>query len=132
MQRFLFTVLAAAIGLTGTGTLAWAMPIKPINVALVDIPNGNQLRGNVSFMGLPKGVAVQVSLRVASHGPDAAYIATGTCTKYKKQYTLKPAINGLSNTVLPTADMVSLFKTPHVVVLPQQLYCGVLKMSTSH
>ena len=129
MQRFFLAIMATTLGLA---TPALAMPIKPINVALVDIPNGTQLRGNASFMGLPKGVQVQVSLKVASHGPDAAYIATGTCTKYKKVYTLKPAINGLSNTVLPTADMISLFKTPHVVVLPKNQYCGVMKSAFSH
>ena len=106
---------------------AQAMPIQPIMVTLRDVPSTNQSRGTVSFQGLPKGVAVQISLKVAGPGPDAALIGTGTCTAYKKLYVLKPARNGLSNTTLPQADMIKLFKTPHVVVMPGLKYCGVLK-----
>ena len=113
------------VGLTGVPTVA--MPIQPIIVTLRDVPSTNQVRGTVSFQGVPRGVAVQISLKAAGPGPDAALIGTGTCTAYKKIYALKPARNGLSNTALPSADMVKLFKTPHVVVMPGLKYCGALK-----
>lgn len=71
---------------------------------------------------------MQVSLKVvAGPGPDAALIGTGTCAGYKRLYTLKSVRNGLSNTTLPSADIVKLFKTPHVVALPGLKYCGPLK-----
>jgi hypothetical protein len=106
-------VLGAIVGVTGD-----AMPIQPYNVTLWDIPSSGQIRGTASFQGLPKGVAVQVSLKAAGPGPDAALIAAGTCTAYNRLYILKPVRNGLSNTTLPTADMVKLFKGHNVVVLP--------------
>jgi hypothetical protein len=123
------------IGILGLGLLfaglpgvpTEAMPIKPITVTLRDMPSTNQMRGTVSFQGLPRGVAVQISLKAAGPGPDAALIGAGTCTSYKKLYALKPARNGLSNTAIPSADMVKLFKTPHVVVMPGLKYCGALK-----
>jgi len=126
MQRITSGVLIAM--LTGLAAArAWAMPIPPIMVTLQDMPSTNQMRGTASFQGLPKGVAVQISLKAAGPGPDAALIGTGTCTAYKKLYALKPVRNGLSNTTLPQADMIKLFKTPHVVVMPGLKYCGVLK-----
>ncbi|HET9392927.1 MAG TPA: hypothetical protein VFO29_05360 [Candidatus Rubrimentiphilum sp.] len=109
-----------------------AMPIKPINVTLWDVPSTNQVRGTISLQGLPKGVSVQISLKAAGPGPDAALIGTGTCTSYKKLYALKPAKNGLSYTTIPSADMVKLFKTPHVVVMPGLKYCGALKSPFLH
>src|SRR5438876_10839062 len=98
------------------------MPVQPITVTLHDVPSTNQTRGTVSFQGLPRGVAVQISLKAAGPGPDAALIGTGTCTSYKKLYALKPARNGLSNTAIIGADIVKLFKTPHVVVMPGLKY----------
>jgi hypothetical protein len=123
------------IGILGLGSLlaglpgapAEAMPIQPITVALRDVASTNQIRGTASFQGLPKGVAVQISLKAAGPGPDAALIGTGICTSYKKLYALKPARNGLSNTAIPGADIAKLFKTPHVVVMPVLKYCGALK-----
>lgn len=109
-----------------------AMPIQPITVSLWDVPSTHQVRGTVSLQGLPRGVAVQISLKAAGPGPDAALIGTGTCTSYKKLYALKPAKNGLSNTAIPSADMVKLFKTPHVVVMPGLKYCGALKSPYLH
>ena len=103
------------------------MPIQPVTVTLGDVPSTGQVRGTVSFQGLPKGVAVQISLKAAGPGPDAALIGTGTCAAYKELYALKPARNGLSNTAIPSADLVKLFKTPHVVVMPGLKYCGPLK-----
>jgi hypothetical protein len=103
------------------------MPIQPVTVTLGDVPSTGQVRGTVSFQGLPKGVAVQISLKAAGPGPDAALIGTGTCAAYRKLYALKPARNGLSNTAIPSADLVKLFKTPHVVVMPGMKYCGPLK-----
>ena len=131
-MRAIIRILGLLLFTALPGVPAAAMPIQPVKVILWDIPNGNQIRGTASFQGLPKGVAVQLSLRVASYGPDTALIGSGTCAAYKKVYALKPAIKGLSNTLLPTANMITLFKTPHVVVLPRDKYCGVLKSAFSH
>jgi hypothetical protein len=120
-------VLGAIIGVSADG-----MPIQPYSVTLWDIPSSGQVRGTASFQGLPKGVAVQVSLKAAGPGPDAALIAAGTCTVYKRLYALKPVRNGLSNTTLPGADMVKLFKGHNVVVLPGLKYCGPVKSSSLH
>jgi hypothetical protein len=127
MQRIARTALAAFI--TGLAAVAPAetMPIQAIAVMLRDVPSTNQTRGTVSFQGLPRGVAVQISLKAAGPGPDSAWIASGTCTSYKTLYALKPVRNGLSNTAIPSADMVKLFKTPHVVVMPGLKYCAALK-----
>lgn len=123
----------AAFALGATLTLAAeAMPIAPLTVTLWDVPNSGQARGTVSFQGLPKGVAVQVSLKAAGPGPDTALIATGTCTAYKKLYALKPIRNGLSNTAIPAGDMIRLFKGQNVVVVPALKYCGALKNKYVH
>ena len=127
MQRILRAALTAIVTGLAIGVPTEAMPIKPITVTLWDVPSTNQVRGTASFQGLPRGVAVQISLKAAGPGPDAALIGTGTCTSYKKLYALKPARNGLSNTAIPVADMVKLFKTPHVLVMPRLRYCGALK-----
>ena len=132
MLRFSYALAAGCALAVLSGLSAKAMPIQPITITLWDVPNGNQIRGTASFMGLPKGVQVQVSLKVAGPGPDTALIGTGTCTSYKKLYALKPAMKGLSNTALPNADMVKLFKTPHVVVLPRLKYCGAIKSKYLH
>src|SRR5436305_2739417 len=126
-MRVIIGILSLGLLFASLSSAPKAMPIQPINVTLRDVPTTNQTRGTVSFQGLPKGVAVQISLKAAGPGPDAALIGAGTCTAYKKLYALKPARNGLSNTALPQADMVKLFKTPHVVVMPGLKYCGVLK-----
>lgn len=132
-MRVIIGIFGVGLFLAGfTGSPTVAMPIKPINVTLWDVPSTNQVRGTASFQGVPRGVAVQISLKAAGPGPDAALIGTGTCTSYKKLYALKPARNGLSNTALPTADMVKLFKTPHVVVMPGLKYCGALKSPYLH
>jgi hypothetical protein len=132
MQRISFAAIAAfLLGIAG-GLAAEAMPIQPLTVTLWDVPPSGQVRGTASFQGLPKGVAVQVSLKVAGPGPDSAVIATGTCTAYKKLYALKPIRNGLSNTTLPAADMVALFKGQNVVVVPGLKYCGALKNKYVH
>jgi hypothetical protein len=124
----IFSAAIAAIALGSMITApAVAMPIQPYNVVLWDVPNSGQARGVASFQGLPKGVAVQVSLKAAGPGPDAAFIATGTCRAYKKLYTLTAVRKGLSNTTLPTANMVRLFKGNNVVVLPGLKYCGAVK-----
>jgi hypothetical protein len=132
MQRISYAAVAAFVLGGAVAAAAQAMPIQPITVTLWDVPPTNQVRGTASFQGLPKGVAVQVSLKVAGPGPDAALIGTGTCASYKKLYALKPARNGLSNTSLPSADRVKLFKTPHVVVLPGLKYCGAIKSVYLH
>ena len=127
MQRILCPAVAAVLAGLAAGMAVEAMPIKPITVTLWDVPSTRQARGTASFQGLPRGVAVQISLKVAGPGPDTALIGTGTCAAYKKLYALKPTRNGLSNTSIPGADIVKLFKTPHVVVMPGLEYCGVLK-----
>ena len=123
------------IGILGLGLLlaglpvvpAESMPIQPITVTLRDVPSTNQTRGTVSLQGLPRGVAVQISLKAAGPGPDPAVIGMGTCTTYKKLYSLKPAVNGLSNTTIARASLAQLLKTPHaVVVMPTLKYCGVI------
>ncbi len=131
MRRILLAAFAAYVGL-GSALAAGAMPIQPVTVTLWDIPSSGQVRGTVSFQGLPKGVAVQVSLKAAGPGPDSAWIASGTCGAYKSLYALKPARNGLSNTTLPTADMVKLFKGHNVVIIPGLKYCGALKNKYLH
>ena len=129
-------ILCAAIAALGLGSViaatAEAMPIQPYGVTLWDVPNSGQARGTASFQGLPKGVQVQVSLKAAGPGPDAAFIAAGTCTGYKKLYALNPVRNGLSNTAIPSANMVALFKGRNVVVLPALKYCGMLKSKYLH
>lgn len=132
MQRIVRAALAAITVVLSAGVPALAMPIQPITVTLRDVPSSNQTRGTVSFQGLPRGVAVQISLKAAGPGPDAAWIASGTCTSYKTLYALKPVRNGLSNSALPSADMVKLFKTPHVVVMPGLKYCAALKSIYLH
>lgn len=132
-MRAIIRILGVGLVFAGlSGVPAWPMPIKPITVSLWDVPSTNQVRGTVSLQGLPRGVAVQISLKAAGPGPDAALIGSGTCTSYKKLYALKPAKNGLSNTAIPSADMVKLFKTPHVVVMPGLKYCGALKSPYLH
>jgi hypothetical protein len=132
MNRTLCAAIAAlALGVT-INAAAEAMPIQPYSVTLWDVPNSGQARGTASFQGLPRGVHVQVSLKAAGPGPDSALIATGTCTAYKKLYALKPVRNGLSNTTIPTADMVKLFKGQNIVVLPGLKYCGALKSKYLH
>lgn len=132
VQRFTWAAIAAlAVGAAG-GLAAEAMPIQPVSITLWDVPNSGQVRGTASFQGLPKGVAVQVSLKAAGPGPDTALIATGTCTVYKKLYALKPVRKGLSNTTLPAADMIRLFKGGNVVVLPGLKYCGAVKSKYLH
>jgi len=103
------------------------MPIAPLTGTLWDVPSSGHVRGTASFQGLPRGVAVQVSLRAAGPGPETALIAARTCANYKMLYALKPVRNGLSNTAIPAADMVKLFKGRNVVVLPGLKYCGALK-----
>ena len=132
MQRIPYAAFAAFVIGAMVGPAAEAMPIQPLTVTLWDVPASGQVRGTAIFQGLPKGVAVQVSLKVAGPGPDSALIATGTCTAYKKLYALKPIRNGLSNTTLPTADMVKLFKGQNVVVVPGLKYCGALKNKYVH
>ena len=133
MQRSFYALAALSYALClAAGTRVEAMPIQPYTITLWDVPSTNQVRGTASFQGLPKGVAVQVSLKVAGPGPDAAFVGTGTCKAYKKLYALKPAVNGLSNTVLPSAGMLDLFTKPHVVVLPGLKYCGAVKSSSLH
>lgn len=124
-------LLSAAISFAVSGSVQ-AMPIQPYTITLWDVPSTNQVRGTASFQGLPRGVQVQVSLKVAGPGPDTALIGTGTCASYKKLYALNPAVKGLSNTTLPSAGMIQLFKTPHVVVLPGLKYCGAIKSSSLH
>jgi len=46
---------------------------------------------------------------------------------YKKLYALKPARNAISNGAIPNADIMKLFKTPRVIVMPGLRYCGALK-----
>jgi len=101
MRRILLAAFAVYVGLAGSG-IAKAMPVQPVTVTLGDVPS-------------------------TGPGPDAALIGTGTCTAYKKLYALKPARNGLSNTAIPSADLVKLFKTPHVVAPSALKYCGALK-----
>ena len=110
-------------------TQASAMPIQPIKVTLWDMPPANQIRGTASIMGLGSGTGftIQVSLKVANAGPTIDLIGTGTCSKYKKLYALKPAMKGLSNTTVSNGNIIALFKSPHVVVVPQMRYCGVIK-----
>src|SRR5438552_1862558 len=116
-QRIVRAALAAILAGLAAGVPAEAMPIKPITVTLRDVPSTNQVRGTVSFQGLPGGVAVQISLKAAGPGPDPAVIGMGTCTTYKKLYGLKPVVNGLSNTTIPRANLSQLLKTPHAVVV---------------
>ncbi len=125
---------AVAAVLLGTTLVlpARAMPIAPLTITLWDVPNSGQVRGTASFQGLPKGIAVQVSLKAAGPGPDTALIATGTCAVYKKLYALRPIRNGLSNTGIPSADMVKLFNGRNVVVVPALRYCGALKNKYVH
>jgi len=127
MQKFVYGLLAA---LAFVATQASAMPIQAIKVPLWDNPPTNQIRGTASIMGLGTGTGftIQVSLKVANAGPTADLIGTGTCAKYKTLYTLKPAINGLSNTTVAKGNIIALFKSPHVVVVPQMRYCGAIKM----
>ncbi len=132
MPRILCAAIAAFLLGATLELRAEAMPIAPLTVTLWDVPNSGQARGTASFQGLPKGVAVQVSLKAAGPGPDTALIATGTCTAYKRLYALKPIRNGLSNTAIPTADMVKLFKGQNVVVVPALKYCGALKNKYVH
>lgn len=126
MKTFFYGMLAAL----AIGAQASAMPIKPIVVTLWDNPPAGQIRGTASFMGLGTGTGfnVKVSLNVANAGPTSDLIGTGTCTKYKKLYTLKPAMNGLSYTTVAKGNIAALFKTPHVVVVPQMRYCGPIKL----
>jgi hypothetical protein len=132
MLRISYAAIAAFLLGTAGGLPAEAMPIAPLTVTLWDVPASGQARGTASFQGLPKGVAVQVSLKAAGPGPDTTLIATGTCTGYKKLFALKPIVNGLSNTTLPTADMVKLFKGQNIVVVPGLKYCGALKNTYVH
>ncbi len=127
MKRISNAAIAAFLLGTILALPAKAMPIAPVTVTLWDVPNSGQARGTVSFQGLPKGVAVQISLKAAGPGPDSAVIGIGTCIAYKKLYALKPVRNGLSNTVLPSAEMVKLFKGPGVVVMASLKYCAALK-----
>jgi hypothetical protein len=132
MHRISHAAIAAFLLASTQALPAAAMPIAPLTVTLWDVPNSGQVRGTASFQGLPKGVAVQVSLKVAGPGPDTALIAAGTCSAYKKLYALKPIRNGLSNTAIPTANMVALFKGQNVVVVPALKYCGALKNKYVH
>jgi hypothetical protein len=132
MHRNFCAAIAAFVLATTLGLPAKAMPIAPLTVTLWDVPNSGQARGTAIFQGLPKGVAIQVSLKAAGPGPDIALIATGTCSAYKKLYTLKPIRNGLSNTAIPSADMVKLFNGQNVVVVPALKYCGALKNTYVH
>ncbi len=131
MRRISYAAIAA-FALGALALRAEGMPIAPLSVTLWDVPNSGQARGTASFQGLPKGVAVQVSLKAAGPGPDIALIAAGTCTAYKQLYSLKPIRNGLSNTAIPTADMVKLFNGRNVVVVPGLKYCGSLKSKYVH
>ncbi|HEX5275274.1 MAG TPA: hypothetical protein VFW34_08360 [Candidatus Rubrimentiphilum sp.] len=132
-MRRISCVSIAAFVLGATLRLgAAAMPVEPLTVTLWDVPNSGLARGTASFQGLPRGVAVQVSLKAAGPGPDTAFIATGTCTVYKRIYALKPIRDGLSNTTLPTAGMVKLFGGKNVVVVPELKYCGALKNTSVH
>ena len=122
-------VCSAAIAI-GPGAVRGApVAVQPVTVQLWDVPRTNQIRGAATFqpLGLGPGFTVQVSLTAAGPGPDTALIGTGSCTKYKKLYQLKPAVNGLSNTTLARAKLLPLFQTPHVIVLPKLEYCGALK-----
>ncbi len=132
MRPVMCAAIAACLLATAPTFPVKAMPITPLTVTLWDVPSSGQVRGTASFQGLPMGVAVQVSLKAAGPGPDTALIATGTCTAYKKLYALKPIRDGLSNTAIPAADMVKLFRGQNVVVVPGLKYCRSLKNRYVH
>ena len=109
VKRICCVAIAAFLLGPNCGLPAEAMPIQPVTVTLGDVPSSRQVRGTAGFQGLPKGVAVQISLKVAGPAPDAALIGTGTCTAYKKLCALKPVRDDLSNSAIPAADMVRLW-----------------------